>query len=576
LRNRLGPLSPLWVLMPVGFLFLASFIRLLQLHLSGLERAEGRFVKTQVLEAPRGRILDRSRRVLAEDRPTWKLVMDAPWEGRRHGGRWKGAEQEKVEDLQDLASACGLEAEALAAIMADPNRVRVALARDLSTASADRVRAILSVVPGSGLKLEKGWKRFYPHGRVLSHLVGYTSVVGEVRRGAIGLEQRLNSDLAGVDGKKESLEVFGSYGVNPAGAFRPAKSAPDWATTLDVGIGSVLHSELGQVMIEHEPEWAAAIVVDVNTGDLLAAGALPDFDPNYLTDSPADGLPLFWPIEPGSTCKPFVVGAALATGAIKPSDVFDGEGGVWHVRKPPIRNSRGVPGGLLDAEGVLIWSSNIGAGKIGMRLGAESLNDALAEFGFWDATNIRHPEPLLGRRPSPREWENRAWTVPSVSMGHQLSLTPIRLVYAYAALVNGGVLYRPQISLDEEPVQERRVIPNRWSGWMREVLAGVVEMPHRKWLPRWDDLRWGGKSGTVKKLHEDGYTSLFAAFGPVENPQVAVLVVVENPSGKETFGSRVAGPAAGRILRYALGHPLESSSVSFLEREFLSAMFLGE
>ena len=577
MRNRLGPLNPFWVLMPVGLLFLASFVSLAQLQWEeSRQDGTGRFVQTLKLEAPRGRILDREGRVLAEDRPVWKLVMDATWEGRRHGGRWKEGGAERILDLEPLARACGKDASKMAVVVADPARVRAVLARNLSTASADRARAALGVLPASGLKLEPGWQRVYPQGRTLSHLVGYTGVIGEMRKGVLGLEKRLNAGLTGMDGRKVSLGVSGAYGVNPAVSYKPMKVAPDWVTSLDAGIGAGLRSELSRIMAEHKPEWAAAIVVDVKTGDLLAAGSLPDFDPNHLGDSPSDSLPLFWPLEPGSTCKPFVIGAALAKGAIRATDQFDGEGGVWKIRNPPIRNSRGVPGGLLDARGILAWSSNIGVGKVGLKLGSVGLEEAFDRFGFWGPTGFGSPEPPPGHRPDPEEWRNRVWTLPSVSMGHQLSLTPFRLAYAYASLVNGGILFKPRMLMGREPIQERRVLPREWSEWMRESLAAVVEMPHRRWLPKWKDLRWGGKSGTVKKLHEEGYTSLFAGFGPVEDPRVVVLVVVENPSGKETFGSRVAGPAAGRILRRALGLPADAHAVSALEREFLSAMLLTE
>ena len=552
------------MLAPVGIIFVLTFFRLIYFQLDQGAEVEGRVLSRVMyeteIEAPRGKILDRHGAVLAEDRGVWALEMDEPAKLRRH--LRPGMERELLKrELTLIAEAAGVPLAELAAVVLNPKKTYAVLADDLSSSEHRRLAAILRTMRGSGIKMRRHWRRVYPQGRALAHMVGLLVDHDGKREGVLGLEAMCQDDLHGQDGSKASLGVAGGRGINPALGFQAAQEAPAVETTLDSRIGAVLLEQLDAVQLEHNPDWVAGVVVDVRTGDLLAIGGLPDFNPNWPgenTTRDEEGhllglaLPAFWPIEPGSTCKPFIVGRALQEGAIQETDTFSNRGGTWNIRKPPIRNASGVPDRPMTPREVLAYSSNIGAGQIGLKLGVDGVQRAFRDFAFWEPLGLSLREPFPGIEPAAKYWKGKQgtiWTVPSVSMGHQLQITPARLAYSFAALVNGGQYFKPRLFAGQPIAAPRKVLSEGVSKFLCMAMTDVVEMPHRVWLPRSSGFRWGGKSGTTQKLHESNYTSLFAAFGPTENPEIVVVIVADNPKGKEHYGSKVAGVAAGNVLR---------------------------
>lgn len=571
---RLSPLRPFWLLLPLGILFLASLVRLVQLqvfpdpdHVGSALRNAHREAR---LEAPRAPLLDVDGHVLAQDAQRFRLVLDCPSQYRRH---LQPAFPRSVAmaELQPIFQAAGLDPERLIPVVLDPERDRYAiLAPGLSSRTARRVQELLNAVPGSGLRLEPYWERVFPQGRALGQIVGLTRVDadahGQSRHGVFGLEQYFDAALRGQDGCKTNLVVGSQHGVNPLLRYVPAQEAPPVPTTLDAVLAVRAREELAKVMEKYRPEWVTAVVVDCVTGDLLAALALPDFDPNpgarRRTNARGEAvgvaLPGLAPVHPGSTFKPFVLARALEAGVLRDGQRFSQEDGAWRLGGRVIHNAERVPGRPLSWEEVLIYSSNIGAGKIGLELGAERLRALLHDFGFWELPLLRPLEYRVGQYPGAQRWEGeqaRVYTIPSVSMGHQITLTPLRLAYAYAALVNGGRLLLPRLRSDAPVVVRREVLAPDTSRRIRAALRGVAEEPERTWLPRFDDLDWGGKSGTADlrtEVAEDGYTCLFVAFGPVDEPRVVTVVVVHKPAQGGHFGSTLAGPAAARILHHAI------------------------
>lgn len=568
---RLAPLRPFWLLLPLGLLFLASVVRLVQLqifpdrqHIGSALQSVHRDVP---VEAPRADLLGIDGQVLAQDVQRFRLVLDCPSQFRRN--LQPGASRSQADaELRPIFQAAGLDPERLIPVILDPDRDRYAiLSSGLSSGTARRVQERLNAVPGTGMRLEPYWERVYPQGSALGQILGLTRIDpdahGPERHGVFGLEQYFDAELRGQDGYKANLVVGSQHGANPLLAYVPAKEAPPVPTTLDPVLAQRAREELAEVMAEHRPEWASAVVVDCRTGDLLAALSLPDFNPNpgmrrsvnAQGEAVGVALPGLAPVHPGSTFKPFVVARALECGAIRDDETFDQEGQAWHLGSRVIHNTDHVPDRPLDWRGVLVHSSNIGAGKIGLELGAERLRAVLADFGFWEMPLLKPLEYRVGQYPAAARWEGeqgQVYTIPSVSMGHQITLTPLRLAYAYAALVNGGELLQPRLRADQPVAVRRRVIQPETSQRLREALVEVVSDPDRTWLPRWDDLAWGGKSGTADlrtEVQEDGYTSLFVAFAPAAQPTAVAVVVVHKPTEHGYFGSQVAGPAAGAILR---------------------------
>lgn len=582
---------PYMALLPVGGLYLATLWRLVALQVLPQPEAEQTvrdIVGNEViLQAPRGTLLDRNGLVLAEDRPGWTLLMDAPaatrrWlqERERDGGM---ASQIRAQvAIDQLAQAAGGDSRAWERSILDAAVTRRVLARDLTEIEAARVRVALEECGGNGLRLERTWRRAYPQGRSLAHVVGLPGSADGARRSS-GLERTCEQDLANENGLRRALRVAGDHGMDPMMGFEPMGEAASVQTTLDAALAAFSREELMSARNKYRAESACAVAIDVRTGEVLLIEAVPDYDPN----APGVGmeerktkkgketlgwmLPALWPLEPGSTVKPFVVAAALQAGVLSENERFENHGGAWHLPKSKrvIHNASEVPSHSMTPHEVLQYSSNIGAAQIGMRLGSARMRALWTDLGIHQGSGLDVFDQERGLFPSEADWNHpnaNSWCVASTAFGHALSLTPLRLSLAWACLVNGGLLLEPRWFMNQPRQPGKRIfdaaVAKKVTGWVESVVSGRKDDV----LPKWDDLRWGGKSGTAKKTHTDGYTTFFVAFGPVEVPEVVVVVVVENPTAGKVRGSLMCGPAAGKILRRALElrgsrpAPLDSAS----------------
>ena len=584
--SRLQPaFQPFLALVPIGILYLAAGARMFGLHVAEeatSDRTAG-FERTTRIEAQRAPIYDANGVVLATDRPVWQLVVSLP--ERRHRLE-VGGEAGLIERLDWFAAATGLDRALLERVVGCHQRegaVYRRLERGFTYAESQRLQAALASVPGTGLALERSWQRVHPQGRVFAHLLGYTQLLDgtSARDGVLGLESRYNDALSGIDGEKRSLRVAGRHGVDPALGMTEAQPGLPLHTTLDTRLGATMREQLVEVAAEWGPEWCLAMAMDVRTGALLGVEALPDFDCNAPGRSAqravrADGsealLGMSFPayqVPPGSTVKPFVVAQALATGAIRADQVFDNHGGTLVLGRRRIGNAYRVPTTPMTPAQALIHSSNVVLAQIGLKMDPDALCDLWSAFGYDTAIDL----PVLGGQLSslpPRAAYHARnadrYTIPSVTFGAELAVTPLQHLAAWQGFLNDGLRMRPYVNAAEQPVALGQAIPPGVARQVRGWLEGVVdpashgESEGRKWLPRREGFAWGGKSGSVDTDRDDmAESSLFVAFGPVERPEVVVLVIVQRPDhtagtrGKERFsGSRAAGPAAGRILERAL------------------------
>lgn len=574
---------PTLALLPVGILYLASLGRFVALQgsapVDAVRAVAGRVEREILLVAPRGRLLDREGRVLAEDRPVWNLVMDARPETRRWVRELAG--KDAAASYAEARAALAAVGEALHAdaaawerhVFSDRAVYRV-LQRGIGEVAAERARRALAACSGNGLRLERGWQRCYPQGRALAHAVGLVAwrdpaadETAPKRVGRGGLEQACEPWLAAEDGSRRAMRMARDHGVDSLLEYEPGGETPAVRTTLDAALGAFAAAELAEARRKAGAAWACAVAVDARTGEVLLLAGVPDYEPNApgvgMETRPGPNgpetvgwlLPAIWPLEPGSTVKPFVVARALAEGVIGRGERFDNHGGAWHLPGRVIHNASEVPDSPMTPREILVNSSNIGAAQVGMRLGSARVRALWTELGVHESGGMPVFDGNPGLFPSEKDWSHPSadrWCVASTSYGHAFSLTPLRLALAWSALVNGGELMKPRWFVGQPPEVERRVFPEAIAREVTGWVEGVVSERRDKVLPRWDDLRWGGKSGTAKKTHTDGYDLLFTAFGPAEDPQVVVVVVVDDPTTGKPRGSLMAGPSAGRILRRAL------------------------
>jgi len=422
----------------------------------------------------------------------------------------------------------------------------------------------------AGIHLLPDSRRSYVCGRSACHLLGFTRWYPERGdTGQEGAERALDSVLRGRPGKWE-LRRDGR--CRKFGLVRERQVAPvpghRVRLTLDLAIQRALEEQLENVGEEYRPESAFGLVMDPQSGRLLAMASWPDFDPNSPGDCVRGGRlnrTVTTVLEPGSTMKPVVAAIALEEGTHRPWTKVFCEKGAWQSRRGrTITDSH--PYGWLSFSGLVIKSSNIGLAKVGRKLGPERLDRYCRAFGFGRATGLGLPGESGGILRPRRLWTGDS--VLSIPFGHEISVTPLQLVSAYGALANGGTLYRPQMveriedaegNLVQEfpPAALGRVISRKTSEEMREILEGVVQRGtgKRARLEKWSV---GGKTGTARKLVRGRYSdrkhySSFVAFAPVEKPRMVVLITVDEPKGAY-YGGTVAAPRVAAVLRRGLTH----------------------
>jgi cell division protein FtsI (penicillin-binding protein 3) len=309
-----------------------------------------------------------------------------------------------------------------------------------------------------------------------------------------------------------------------------------------------------------------AVALDPATGEVLAMAAYPGFNPN--APRPGDGLrnrPVTDTFEPGSTVKTFTIAGALDRGALRPLDPIDCGNGTLAVGAHVIHDHGAL--GWTGASRILALSSNVGAARIGARLGRERLHAALSAFGFGERTGVELPGEVRGQLPFPRS----DIAVATNSFGQGMTATALQLTSAMAAIANGGVLMRPivvrrvvdpatgEVLEQSQPAQLRRAVSTETAATLQRWLIGVVEDPHgtghRARLEGW---RVAGKTGTAQKADPvsggysaDRHFSSFIGFAPAQVPRIAIGVFIDEPRG-EIYGGEVAAPAFREIAEYAM------------------------
>ena len=460
-----------------------------------------------------------------------------------------------------LANALRMDRGRVLEKLKQPDRRFVWIKRRIDEAAAKRVRALAL----DGIELVKEPKRFYPQRELAGHVLGF---VGE-DSGQEGLERELDAYLRGKSVQVEATRDARGTMVLEQGA--PDLSDLTGATvtlTLDTAIQLAAEKELAVAVKSAGAVGGWALVLDVNTGAVLALAGNPVFDANKPGRDP-----MVWrdravqdQLEPGSTIKSFVVARALEEGVLRRDELVYCEHGLWEHGGRAIHDTHPVDWATPAA--VLRESSNICAAKIGEKLGKQKLIEGLRAFGFGEKTALGLPGEARGALADPRRMPPIA--VNTIAFGQGMSATGIQTVAAMAAIANGGVLLRPYlvqsvigsdgaVLLSRGREEVRRVLSEETARQVTEMLEEVVQKGTgtRAALV---GHRVAGKTGTAQKVdpirggYGDKRLSSFLGFAPADAPRVAILVVIDEPEGKgaEVTGGTVAAPAWGAIAHEAL------------------------
>jgi cell division protein FtsI/penicillin-binding protein 2 len=417
---------------------------------------------------------------------------------------------------------------------------------------------------------EDDYQRVYRSGHLASHVIGFAQKSEEEFNRALiasmegkeGIEAQFDDQLRGLpgwrvtetDGLQREVVVHREEEVEP----RPGHNV---VLTLDLLIQKIVEDELAVAMRENRAASVSSVVVRPRTGEILAMATLPDFDPNAPGQAEAAcrrNRVLTDQMEPGSTFKIVSVGAALDTGVIGLSDVFDCENGAWVYRGRTLRDHEAY--GDLTVEEILMKSSNIGAAKIALRMGADHLYEAMKRFGFGSRTGIALGGEVVGMVRPPAQWDGLMIT--RIPMGQAVAVTHLQMVMAMSAIANEGLLMRPLLVsglrepngdtfVDYEPQPVRQVMSEYCARQMVDVLKRVVSKEGTAQLAQLDHYTVAGKTGTAEKPGRGGYLpgkyiASFIGFFPADRPEVCISVVIDEPQGGY-YGGRKAAPVFRRI-----------------------------
>ena len=498
-----------------------------------------RFQRDVPIAASRGMITGRNGEPLAISSP-----VESIWASPR-------VLLQHPEQVPVLARALGVTPEALdARLLPRAERDFVWLRRHLTPDEARAIEALK--IPGVGSQRE--FRRFYPLGEAAAHILGFTNIDD---RGQEGLELAYDSWLTGTPGVRRVIRDGAGRQIAGVDLIRAAEPGHALVLSIDRRLQHLAYRELQKALAENQADAGAIVVLDVATGEVLAMANLPSYNPNAREGSRAGdrrNRAVTDLIEPGSTFKPFIVAAALETGKVTPDTQIETWPGTMQVAGHTVRDVHNY--GTLTTTGLLTKSSNVAAVKLALDMPTEHIHDVLRRFGFGQATGIGFPGEASGVLREPHGWNTLSKA--TIAFGYGISVTPLQLAQAYAALGNGGHLVSPSF-LKNPRVEGRDVIDPGIARQLTDMLVTVTGPGGTARRAAISGYRVAGKSGTSRKVGAEGYdrryVSLFAGLVPATHPRFAVVVMIDDPSSRDAAGNLVyyGGAVAAPVFQSVMG-----------------------
>lgn len=501
-------------------------------------QGDARHLRKVPVAAHRGMILDRHGEALAVSTPVHSVWLN-PQEFNANKTQ-----------LANLAKMLGLKSQAInKKVEHNAHREFVYLKRRVTPELANKVDE-LGI---TGVALQREYKRYYPMGEVTSHLVGFTNIDD---MGQEGLELMHNDVLTGVPGLKRMVrDSRGNY-VEGGEQLKPTKDGQNIQLSIDLRLQYLTYQSLKEAVTQHQAKSGSAVILDIHTGEVLAMVNQPSFNPNNrhgLKSSDYRNRAVTDLFEPGSTVKPFTMSSALQSGKFKPSSKVNTHPGTFRVAGHTIKDFRDY--GEIDMATLIKKSSNVGASKIALAMKPGQLWQDFAAFGMAEATGGYFPGEAMGSLPDPQQW--RELDRATLSYGYGLASTALQLARGYMVLANGGILQPISFMKRTDKPMGRRVYSTDVMKQVVSMMEGVVSVGGTATRAAVENYRVAGKSGTVKKANRGGYTdkqylSLFAGIIPVSNPRLAMVIMINDPSGEDYYGGLVAGPIFSKVMTGAM------------------------
>ncbi len=536
LRARLALVS-----CTLGLCALALVGRAVKLQLVDNEfyRKQGdeRFLRDIEIPTSRGMITDRNGEPLAVSTPV-ESVWANPKEVLNAQSR-----------LPQLAEALGVSGEQLTRKLTQRSEKEfVYLKRRINPSEARRILAL--GIPG--VFSQREYRRFYPQGEAIAHVLGFTNVDDA---GQEGLELALNEWLRGTPGRKRVIRDRRGRVVEEVDLIRAAEPGKNVTLTIDRRIQYLAYRELKHALIDAGATSGSAVVIDVASGEVLAMANYPSFNPNAVTMGGRDAhrnRAVTDVIEPGSTVKPLTVAAALEAGVITPHSIFNTNPG-W-IPNGTFRTTDTVNHGVLDTTGVITKSSNVGAAKIAKLIPNRTFYDFLSRIGYGHSTGSGFPGESPGSLPQPSRWSDTSKQ--TMSYGYGLTATPLQIAHAYATLGNGGRAIVPTF-VKGNAGESKQILEPRIAGEVLKMMQTVTEPGGTATQAAILGYHVAGKTGTARKASNGGYSKRYVAFFaglvPVDNPRFSMAVVIDDPDpARGYYGGVVSAPVFKNVMEGAL------------------------
>jgi cell division protein FtsI (penicillin-binding protein 3) len=503
------------------------------------KQGDDRTMRVAKIVAHRGAITDRNGEPLALSTP-----VDTVWVNPQEL-------DESIDDVPRLARALKQEPQSLMRrVTSNLDREFLYLARHMPPEQAARVKAL--GIPGVYLLRE--YRRYYPAGEVSGHIVGFTTVDDQ---GQEGLELGFDQLLDGENGAKRVIQDLYGRSVQNVESIRAPRPGRDLTTSIDLRIQYLAYRELKAAMREYRAHAGSVVVIDVDTGEVLAMVNQPSYNPNdrdqikaglYRNRAATDIL------EPGSSMKPFVIAAALESGQFHSDSVIDTSPGFLKVGNKVFEDEH--PLGSIDIATILAKSSNVGMLKVALSLKPEQIWHTLTALGFGQVTGSGYPGESAGMLSHYSHW--RPIGIATLSHGYGLSVTPLQLAHAYATIGAGGIARPVSFERITAPVAGQQVIPRSVANSLVQLMESVVTAEGATGKrAAVIGYRVAGKTGTAWKSNAGGYSTdkYMAVFGglvPATHPKLATVVVIDEPSGELHQGGHVAAPVFSAVMTGAL------------------------